>query len=98
MTLRDTAVSFRSFLLVGSVPSGIFPKAVRFAYEMARQGVTHVHAHFASHPAVAALIIHRLTGIPFSFAAHSSDLHVERRMLDKKVAAAGFAVTISSYN
>src|SRR5437016_1216183 len=44
---------------------GIFPKAVRFAYEMARQGVTHVHVHFASHPAVAALIIHRLTGIPF---------------------------------
>src|SRR5437867_33231 len=77
---------------------GIFPKAVRFAYEMARQEVTHVHAHFASHPAVAALIIHRLTGIPFSFTAHGSDLHVERRMLDKKVAAAAFAVTISSYN
>ena len=77
---------------------GILPKAVRFAYEMERQGVTHVHAHFASHPAVAALIIHRLTGIPFSFTAHGSDLHVERRMLDKKVAAAAFAVTISSYN
>ncbi|MGH7457228.1 MAG: colanic acid biosynthesis glycosyltransferase WcaL, partial [bacterium] len=77
---------------------GILPKAVRFAYEMQQQGIAHVHAHFATHPAVAALIVHRLTGIPFSFTAHGSDLHVERRMLDKKVAAAAFAVTVSSYN
>jgi glycosyltransferase involved in cell wall biosynthesis len=65
---------------------------------MKRANVTHVHAHFATHPALAGLIIYRLTGIPFSFTAHGSDLHVERRMLDKKVAAAAFAVTISSYN
>jgi colanic acid/amylovoran biosynthesis glycosyltransferase len=76
----------------------IFPKAVRFAYEMQSQGIRHIHAHFATHPAVAALIIHRLTGIPFSFTAHGSDLHVDRRMLDKKVEAAAFAVTISSFN
>jgi len=82
--------------LIGAI--GIFPKAVRFAYEMAAQGISHVHAHFASHPAVAALIIHRLTGIPFSFTAHGSDLHVERRMLDIKIAAAAFVVAISAYN
>lgn len=77
---------------------GIFPKSVKFAQDMAKTGVTHVHAHFATHPALAALIIHRLTGIPFSFTAHGSDLHVERRMLDRKVAASAFAVTISAYN
>jgi len=77
---------------------GIFPKAVRFAYEMTNQGITHVHAHFATHPTVAALIIHQLTGIPFSFTAHGSDLHVERRMLDRKVEAAEFVVTCSSFN
>ena len=77
---------------------GIFPKAVRFAYEMANAGVTHVHAHFANHPAVAGFIIHRLTGIPFSFTAHAHDLYVERRMLAAKVEAAAFVVTISSYN
>jgi colanic acid/amylovoran biosynthesis glycosyltransferase len=42
--------------------------------------------------------VHRLTGIPFSFTAHGSDLHVDRRMLDVKVAASAFAVTISEYN
>lgn len=77
---------------------GILPKAVRFACEMERTGVRHVHAHFATHPTVAALIVHRLTGIPFSFTAHGSDLHVEQRMLDRKLAAAAFAVTVSSYN
>ena len=92
--LRQTWGSTNFF--VGAI--GIFPKAVRFAYEMSRAGVTHIHAHFATHPAVAALIVHRLTGIPFSFTAHGSDLHVDRRMLDTKVEAADFAVTISNYN
>lgn len=77
---------------------GIFPKSVRFAYEMQRCGVEHVHAHFATHPTVAALIIHRLTGIPFSFTGHGSDVHVERRMLDTKVEAATFAVAVSEFN
>jgi len=78
--------------------AGIFPKSVRFAYDMERAGVTHVHAHFATHPTVAALIIHRLTGIPFSFTVHGHDLHVEKRMLSEKLAAARFAVAISDYN
>lgn len=75
-----------------------FPKAVRIAYEMEREGMTHVHAHFCSHPALVAFIIHGLTGIPYSFTAHGSDLHVERRMLDAKIERSAFAVTISAYN
>ena len=92
--LRGTWGSANFF--VGAI--GIFPKAVRIAYEMERKGVTHVHAHFANHPTVAALIVHRLTGIPFSFTAHGHDIHVERRMLREKVDAASFAVMISEYN
>jgi glycosyltransferase involved in cell wall biosynthesis len=75
-----------------------FPKSVRFAYEMQKLDVEHIHAHFCNHPALAALIIHRLTGIPYSFTAHGSDLHKDKRMLDKKVAASAFAVTISNFN
>ncbi|MDZ7267833.1 MAG: glycosyltransferase [candidate division KSB1 bacterium] len=92
--LRGTWGSLNFF--VGAL--GILPKSVRFAYEMQQQGITHIHAHFANHPALAAMIIHRLTGIPFSFTAHGSDLHKDRRMLDQKVAAAAFAVTISAFN
>jgi len=77
---------------------GVFPKSVLFAYEMQKKGVRHLHAHFANHPAVAAFIVGRLTGIPYSFTAHGSDLHVERRMLDAKVDESAFAVTVSEYN
>ncbi len=92
--LRGTWGSANFF--VGAI--GIFPKSVCFAQEMELRGVTHVHAHFANHPTVAALIIHRLIDIPFSFTTHGHDLHVERRMLAHKVAASSFAVTISDYN
>lgn len=92
--LRETWGSLNFF--VGAL--GIFPKAVRFAYEMQRKRVTHVHAHFCNHPAVAAFIVRRLTGIPYSFTAHGSDLHVERRMLAAKVKEAAFAVTVSAFN
>lgn len=92
--LRRTWGSANFF--VGAI--AFFPKAVYFAREMERSGITHVHAHFCSHPAFAAFVIHRLTDIPFSFTAHGSDLHVDRRMLDAKVEAAAFAVTISRFN
>lgn len=75
-----------------------FPKTVHFARSMAEEGVDHVHAHFASHPAAAAFVIHRLTGIPFSFTAHGSDLHRDRHMLREKVAEAAFTITISEFN
>jgi glycosyltransferase involved in cell wall biosynthesis len=82
--------------LVGAL--GIFPKTVYFAELMSAEGVQHVHAHFANHPAAAAFIIHHLAGIPYSFTAHGSDLHVDRHMLQEKVAGAAFVVPISSYN
>jgi glycosyltransferase involved in cell wall biosynthesis len=92
--VRQT-IGSRNFLIGGLA---IFPKSVLFASWMKRDGIEHIHAHFCNHPATSAWIIHRLTGIPFSFTAHGSDLHVERRMLDTKVQAAAFAVTISRFN
>jgi glycosyltransferase involved in cell wall biosynthesis len=77
---------------------GIFPKCARLAFEMERLGVRHLHAHFANHPAAAALIIHRLTGIPYSFTAHGSDLHVDRTMLAKKILNSAFTITVSNFN
>jgi glycosyltransferase involved in cell wall biosynthesis len=81
---------------VGAI--GIFPKVAHMARRMQADGVTHVHCHFANHPAVAGLVVHRLTGIPFSFTAHGSDLHIDRRMLPRKVAEAAFVATVSHDN
>lgn len=75
-----------------------FPKIVYLARLMQKRNVDHLHAHFASHPAMAAWVIHQLTAIPYSFTAHGSDLHRDQHMLQEKVADAKAVVTISKYN
>jgi glycosyltransferase involved in cell wall biosynthesis len=92
--LRGTWGSANFF--VGAL--GIFPKVVHAARLMQAGGVAHVHCHFSSHPAVAGFVIRRLTGIPYSFTAHGSDLHVDRHMLREKVDEAAFVVAISEFN
>jgi len=92
--LRGTFGSLNFF--VGAL--GIFPKAAHAARLMAEDGVTHVHCHFANHPAAAGFVVHRLSGIPYSFTAHGSDLHVDRHMLREKVEEASFVAAISRYN
>jgi colanic acid/amylovoran biosynthesis glycosyltransferase len=82
--------------LIGGI--GIFPKVAHAARELEEKGVEHVHCSFSSHPAVAGFLIHRLTGIPYSFTAQGSDLHVDRHMLSEKLAEAAFVVAISGYN
>jgi glycosyltransferase involved in cell wall biosynthesis len=75
-----------------------WPRAVWIAETMRRLGVDHVHAHFATHPALVAWIAHELTGIPFSFTAHGSDLHVDQTGLALKLRDAELAITVSEYN
>jgi len=72
--------------------------AVAHAASLQRADVDHVHAHFATHAALAAWVVHRLTGIPYSFTAHADDLFVSRPMLEEKVRDAAFVVTISRFN
>lgn len=92
--VRDTRRSRR--LLVGALAA--FPYAVDLARRLAADDVDHVHCHFATHPAAVGWVVHRLTGIPFSFTAHGSDLHRDRAMLATKVADAAFVVTVSESN
>jgi glycosyltransferase involved in cell wall biosynthesis len=84
-----------NFLLGGLA---ILPKAAHAARLMTVRGTDHVHCHFANHPATAGLIVHRLTGLPFSFTAHGSDLHRDRHLLREKVLDAAFVVAISRFN
>jgi glycosyltransferase involved in cell wall biosynthesis len=90
----ETLGSFN--LLLGGL--AIFPKAVFFGEEMRRLGVRHVHAHFANHPATAAWVISRISGIPYSFTGHGADLQVDQQMLARKVRDARAVVTISDYS
>jgi glycosyltransferase involved in cell wall biosynthesis len=96
--LRDVARGTFGSLNFFAGGLAIFPKVAHAARLMEASGVTHVHCHFANHPALAGLVIGRLTGLPYSFTAHGSDLHVERRMLPEKVEEAAFVATVSGYN
>src|SRR5215468_5744263 len=76
----------------------LLPKIVYAARLMEKDRIQYVHAHFATHPALAAWVIRRLTGIPYSVTIHGHDLHVNRTMLARKLRDAEFVVTISDYN
>jgi glycosyltransferase involved in cell wall biosynthesis len=57
-----------------------------------------IHAHWATYPSTAALVLSRGLGVPFSFTAHAHDIFVEDHLLKEKLAAARFTVTISEFN
>jgi colanic acid/amylovoran biosynthesis glycosyltransferase len=76
----------------------IFPKAVWMARQMLKDHVDHIHAHYATHPALAAWIIYQITGISFSVTVHAHDIFVDKSMLGQKLRDARKIVAISQYN
>lgn len=101
---RALSTILRALLKVATTPNflvgtlGILPTAFHLARRLQASGVTHIHAHFATHPAMAAWIINQLTGITYSFTAHAHDIYVDTAMLREKMGAAKFVVAISEYN
>jgi glycosyltransferase involved in cell wall biosynthesis len=73
-------------------------KAAVLARRIEGMGARRVHAHFATHPALAAWFVGELTGIAYGFTAHAHDLYVDRAMLPEKVRRADLVVTISEFN
>lgn len=74
------------------------PLAAQLAGRWSRGEVSHIHAHYATYPALAAWICWRLTGTPYSFTAHAHDIYVDQGLLARKVRDARFVVTISEFN
>jgi colanic acid/amylovoran biosynthesis glycosyltransferase len=72
--------------------------ATMIASEIEESGIRHVHAHWATFPAHAAMVISRLTGCTFSFTAHAHDIYANAYGLKSKISEATFAVTISELN
>lgn len=84
--------------LRGLAALACLPKALALGRWCRRNGVDHLHAEFAGHPATVAMIAARMAGIPFSFSAHANDFIVSQALLPEKAQAAAFLRTISSYN
>ena len=75
-----------------------FPKVIRFADHLHRRAIDHVHAHWMTQPATAAVIMSRLLDIPFSVTAHAWDIHVPHPLLGYKLVAADWVTTCTHYN
>lgn len=69
-----------------------------FAQIALRQNIEHIHAHFASYPALVALVMSRLTARPFTFIAHAHDIFLDKALLREKAKEAKAIVTISNYH
>lgn len=76
----------------------IVPKSLALGRQAKADGVHHIHAEFATHPATAAWVASEVYGIPFSFSAHMYDIFVSQSLLAEKSRKARFIRTISFYN
>jgi Glycosyltransferase len=77
---------------------GIFPKSVFLARQLAREGVKHIHVHYASHPSTMALIVSKFAPITYSFTVHAFDIQGDRSLLDWKIRESRFVRSISQFN
>jgi glycosyltransferase involved in cell wall biosynthesis len=68
------------------------------ADQFVAKGITHVHAHYATHPALVAWLINQLTGITYSITVHAHDIFVEKPMLATKLHDSVFVSAISEFN
>jgi len=76
----------------------LVPQAIELAERLQRDGIEHLHVHWATYPATVALVVRAVTGMPFSISAHAYDIYMISRMLPAKLEAADFLVTCAKTN
>ncbi|MFP4379997.1 MAG: glycosyltransferase family 4 protein [Candidatus Sumerlaeia bacterium] len=76
----------------------VFLLAAWFARKAAKRDIAHIHAHWASIPSTAGLLIAKFAGLPFSLTAHAYDIFIDRTLLREKMEAARYIVTCTQYN
>jgi len=59
------------------------PKALWLAGLARRWRADHIHAHWAGPPSTAAMIASRLSGIPWSFTAHATEIYADNLLREK---------------
>jgi len=75
-----------------------FPKAGWLADWAMENGVTHLHAGWATYPASVALLVSDITGLPFSFSGHAHDIYLDTTQLAEKLRRAEFVTTCTASN
>ena len=76
-----------------------FLQATRLADLLWHEPTVHLHAHFASTPALVAKWAHQLTGLPYSFTAHAKDIYTgQTDALRSRIEQAAGVITCTQYN
>jgi glycosyltransferase involved in cell wall biosynthesis len=76
-------------------------QALVLAQEIKKQGITHLHAHFATAATTVARLAAGICDIPYTFTAHAKDIFhesVDQASLSTMVSDAAAAVTVSDFN
>ena len=89
------ALRFRRWAILRS-----FFQAGYLTWDLLREPVAHLHAHFAHAPALTAMLTHRMAGIPYTFTAHARDMYVETpsELLRAQAERAQAVITCTEYN
>jgi glycosyltransferase involved in cell wall biosynthesis len=89
-----TTTRFRSFMQAVHLATRISPRA-----RGGEDGFDHVHCHFAHDPTLIALLLHKLTGMPYSFTAHARDMYqIPPSSLAARIEHASAVVSICQVN
>ena len=98
-TRRYLAVARFYFRVKGNSRFEDFLQAAYLARALRRSEITHLHAHFANTPTTVAELVHRLTGIRFSFTAHAKDIYLTAPAeLSRKIQTAEAVLTCTEHN
>ncbi len=95
---RLVTSSFGNDLRLVSRNLVVIPKACFYASVVRQSGYRHIHAHWATVSTSAAMLMSRLSGVPFSFTGHAWDIFCDTRLLAEKGDAARFVLTCTDYN
>jgi len=72
----------------------LFRYSLSLALQMRKQGVNHVHAHFAQHTCAHAIAAAKMMGITSSFVAHGHDLYETPYDVNLKVNNSDFVIAV----
>lgn len=76
-----------------------FLRAGFVASHCRREGIKHLHAHFANAPATVARLASVMCGITYSFTTHAKDLYLSPpRVIERRVRSASFVLTCTQHN
>ena len=76
----------------------VFKSAAYYALVFRKFEIGHIHAHFAAAASEYAMMISRISGIPYSFTPHAYDIFIKPKFVKEKVIFADFVVSKTEYN